>query len=257
MGVKEEKVLDTGQRVQGFLDAESAAIGTTVPAELRAELDGGVAQLGAAQVTKEALTEAATAEVAKQNGIRKEVSGDFLIPLGRIVRRAFPDSPDFQALVVSAGGTRKNQFIAKVTAALPVATAHAPELISKGMPADFVAQMQTAVAQLTASVAARGAHVGNKAEAVTAVTQSAKAIRDIVHIIDGNMRRALKTNQPLLAKWNSAKRVQATAVTPLPGGDLDGTTGTPDAPAAGTTTSAKPADGRAAITQSYAADPIA
>ncbi len=203
MQLTQQKVFDTGQRVRGFLDTQSSAIGTTVPAPFRAHLDTGVAQLGQAQVDQETLVKAVLAETAKQNAIRKEVSADFLIPIGRIVRRAFKTVPDFQALIVPAGLTRKGDFLGKVTAATAAAAAHAQDLIDKGMPADFIVQMQTAVTQLTASVETRAKLVGLKQQTVKTMKESTKSIRDAVHIIDGNMRRALKKNQPLLTNRHS------------------------------------------------------
>jgi hypothetical protein len=246
MQLTQQKVSDTGQRVQTFLDTQSSAIGTTVPALLRAQLDTAVAQVGQAQVDQETLTQAVLAETAKQNAIRKEVSADFLIPIGRIVRRAFKTAPDFQALIVSTRLTRKGDFVGKVTAATAAAATHAQDLIDRGMPADFIVQMQAAVTQLTTSTETRGKLVGLKQQTVKTLKDSTKSIRDTVHIIDGNMRRALKKNQPLLTNWNATKRVQATVVTPLPGGDLNATPSAPQpaAPAGApvaTTAPAKPA----------------
>jgi hypothetical protein len=246
MELTKEKVLETAQRVQVFLESQSAAIGTTVPAPFRAQLDTAVTQLSGAQVDQVTTAKAVTAEVAKQNALRKEIQVDFLIPIGRIVRRAFKTSPDFQALIVPAGLTRKGDFLGKVTAATAAAAAHAQDLIDRGMPADFIAQMQTAVGQLAASVETRGKQVGLKQQTVKTIAESTTAIRDVLHIIDGNMRRALKKNQPLLTNWVATKRIQATVVTPLPGGDLSATpsatpTPAPVAPAPVTTASAKPA----------------
>jgi hypothetical protein len=223
MQLTQDKVLDTGKRVQGFVDTQAPAIGTTVPAPLRAQLDTAVTQLSGAQVDQETLGQAAAAEIAKQDAIRKEVTTDFLIPIGRIVRRAFPTSPDFKVMIVSANLTRKGDFLNKVTTATAAAATHAQDLINNGMPADFIAQMQAAVGQLTASVDTRGKQVGLKKGATATMKQSTKAIRDGVHIIDGNMRRVLKNNQPLLTNWIATSRVQATVVTPLPGGDLSAT----------------------------------
>jgi hypothetical protein len=231
MMLTDQKVLDTGQRVQGFLETQGPAIGTTVPAPLRAKLDTAVTQLSGAQVDQETLGQAAAAEIAKQDAIRKEVSTDFLIPIGRIVRRAFKSSPDFKVLIVPAGLTRKGDFLGKVTTATAAAATHAQDLIDHGMPADFIAQMQTAVGQLTASVDTRSKQVGLKKGTATTIKLAVKAIRDTVHIMDGNMRRALKKNQPLLTNWIATKRIQATVVTPLPGGDLSATPSATPTPA--------------------------
>src|SRR5579862_3583820 len=246
MMLSDSNVLDTGKRVQGFLDTQGPAIGTTVPAPLRAQLDTAVTQLSGAQVDQQTLGQAVAAEIVKQDAIRKEVSTDFLIPIGRIVRRAFKNAPDFKAMVVPAGRTRKGEFLGQVTAATAAAATHAQDLINNGMPADFIAQMQTAVSQLTASVDTRGKQVGLKQGTTKTIKDASKAIRDAVHIMDGNMRRALKNNQPLLTNWIATKRVQATVVTPLPGGDIGATpsavpTPAPVAPAPVTTTPAKPA----------------
>jgi hypothetical protein len=235
MELTKQKVLDTGQRVQAFLDSQGPAIGTTVPAPLRAQLDTAVTQLSGAQVDQETLAKSVPAEIAKQNAIRKEVSVDFLIPIGRIVRRAFPTSPDFQALIVPAGVTRKGEFLGKVIAATAAAATHAQDLINNGMSADFIAQMQAAVGQLTASVDTRGKLVGLKQQTGKTIKLSTKAIRDAVHIMDGNMRRTLKKNQPLLTNWVATKRIQATVVTPLPGGDLNATPSAVPTPAPATT----------------------
>jgi hypothetical protein len=246
MQLTQQKVSDTAHRVQVFLDSQGAAIGTTVPAPFRAQLDTAVTQLSGAQVDQETLAKAVAAEVAKQNAIRREIQVDFLIPMGRIVRRAFKTTPDFQALIVPSGLTRKGDFLGKVTAAIAAAATHAQDLIDRGMPADFIAQMQTVVGQLAASVDTRGKQVGLKQQAVKTTTESTKAIRDVLHIMDGNMRRTLKKNQPLLTNWVATKRIQATVVTPLPGGDLNVTpsaapTPAPVVPAPVTTAPAKAA----------------
>src|SRR5258708_30391007 len=89
------------------------------------------------------------------------------------------------------------------------------------MAAALPPQKMAAVAQLATSVETRSKQVGLKQQPVKTLKDSSRAVRDVVHIIDGNMRRALKKNQPLLTNWIATKRIQATVVTPLPGGDLN------------------------------------
>ena len=80
-------------------------------------------------------------------------------------------------------------------------------------------------------------------QAGTGIKDSTKAIRSLLRVIDGNMKRALKKNQPVLANWVATKRIQATVVTPLPGGDLNATPSAPQpaAPAAATPVTTAPA----------------
>ena len=166
--------------------------------------------------------------------------------MGRIARHALGTSPDFEALVVPASVTRKGDFMNKVNAVAGAASKHEQDFVDHGMPADFIAQLGTAVGALNASVDTRGKQKGLLKQAGKAIKDSTKAVRDVLHVIDGNMKRALKKNQPLLANWVATKRIQATVVTPLPGGDLNVTPSAPQpvAPAVApvvTTASAKPA----------------
>ena len=242
MQLTQDKVGDTGKRVQEFLDSQADALGTAVPAPLRAKLDAAMAQFNTAKQEQQALFAVVPAEIAKQNAIRKELNVDLLGPVARIVRRAFKTSPDYQAVVVPSTLTRKGEFVSKVIAAADAAAKHEKDLLDHGMPVDFVAQLRAAVGQLEVSVDARGKQVGLLKQATQGMKDSTKAIRDALHIMDGQITRQLKKNQPLLANWVATKRIQATVVTPLPGGDLSAKTTTPSTTAvAATTASAKPA----------------
>lgn len=221
MELIQHNVSDTGERVQTFLDAQKAAIGAAVPTALRARLDSAVAQARAAQVDEQTFAAGAPAEITKQKAIQKEVKVDLLGPIARVVRRAFTTNPDFQVMIVSSNVLRKGDFVGKVSAVADAAALHEQDLIDNGLPADVVARLRGAVVQFTASAAARGTQLGSLKQARQTLKDSTKAIRDVVHIIDGNMKRELKANQPLLANWSATRKIQATAVIPMPTGDLN------------------------------------
>jgi hypothetical protein len=243
MELKDHNVFDTGRRVLTFLDSQSAVLGTTVPATLRAQLDTAVTQLAASGTDQESLDSSTRGEIVNQVAMRKALTVDFLDPMARIARHALRASPDFPALVVPASGLRKGDFMNKINAIVDAAAKHAQDFVDHGMPADFIAQLRAAVAALNASVDTRGKQKGLLKQAGQGIKDSTKAVRAVLHVMDGIMKRALKTNQPVLANWTATKRIQATVVTPLPGGDLNGTPSAPQpaAPAAATPVTTAPA----------------
>jgi hypothetical protein len=246
MELVQNNVSDTGRRVGALLDSESAVLGTVVPAPLRAQLDTAMTQLATSGQDQESLASSIRGEAANQVTMRKALKVDFLTPMGRIARHALRSSPDFEALVVPASVTRKGEFMNKVNAVAGAAAKHEKDFVDHGMPADFIAQLNTAVGALNASIDTRGKQKGLLTQATKGVKDSTKAVRDVLHVMDGIMKRALKKNQPLLANWVATKRIQATVVTPLPGGDLNAAPNAPQPAASavapvGTTASAKPA----------------
>lgn len=220
MQLTQLNVLDTGRRVQALLDSQSAALGAAVPPLLRAQLDTAVTQLASSGQDQEGLASATPGEIVNQGAMRAALKVDFLDPMARIARHALRGSPDFQTLVVLASVTRKGEFMNKVNAVADAAAKHEQDFIDRGMPADFIAQLRAAVGALNASIERHGKQIGLSRQAGKGIKDSTKAVRDLLHVIDGNMRRVLKGNQPLLANWIATKRIQATVVTPLPGGDL-------------------------------------
>src|SRR5258708_40172069 len=221
MQLAQHNVLDTGRRVQALLDSQSTVLGTTVPIPLRAQLDAAVTQLATSGQDQESLASAVRGAIVNQIAMRKEVKVDCLSPMARIARHALRAAPDFQALVVPAFGLRKGDFMNKVNAVADAAGKHEKDFVDHGMPADFLAQLQAAVAALNGSIDTRGKQLGLLKQAGRAIKAAAKAVRDVLHVMDGIMKRALRKKQPMLANWTATKRIQATVVTPLPGGDLN------------------------------------
>ena len=76
----------------------------------------------------------------------------------------------------------------------------------------------------------RAVLVGQQSAATEGAAQSVKTIRSVVKVINGALTSVLKKNAPLKANWVATKRIQATVVTPLPGGNA-GSPNTPQSPA--------------------------
>jgi hypothetical protein len=218
MKTPELHVLDTGQRVQDFLDSEATAVGTAVPAPLRGQLDAAVVQGRTAQAAQALLAGSIKGETATQAAIRASITTDFLRPIATAARHALTGAPDFTTLVPPAK-LRKADFASTVTAVAAAAAKYQQTFLDHGEPADFIAQLQAAVTQLETSASRRSVLVGQQTAATEGAAQAVKTIRSVLKVINGALTSVLKKNAPLKANWVATKRIQATVVTPLPGGN--------------------------------------
>jgi hypothetical protein len=233
------KTSDAGRRVQGFLDTHAAAVGNTVPAELRTELDTAVSQLGTYMQEQESNTGAAKGETANQAVLRTDVYERFLKPIAKIVKRKLPQAPEVPELVVPTRALRANSFVAKATAVADAAANYIPIFSVNGLAADFVPQMKAAIAKITASSDLRARQLSRKSTATAELKTADKAVKTIIDQIGSVITPALKGNTDALSDWAVSKRIHQTPVTPLPTGNLNVTpaaTGTTQQPAPTTPT---------------------
>jgi hypothetical protein len=223
-------VFDAARRVQGFLDAQAAIIGTAVPAPLRAQLDASVTQIAALQATQGANASAAKGETAKQKLLRGDLYAHLLNPVGGVARKQLRGVTEFPSLTVSAAFRESNKLLAKATELADAAAKYEKTFIDNGLPADFIAQVQAGVAAITASVVARGSDLTQRVTATAGMKVADKAARATIDTMNRALKKVLTANPALLAGWMAAKLVRQPVVTPLPTGSVS----TPTSPSPST-----------------------
>jgi hypothetical protein len=216
----EVRTLDAGRRVQVFLDAQAAAIGTVVSASLRAMLDAAVTQLVGFQAQQGTAEGTAKGETVNQAALRDDLYTRFMVPIGRTAKVELRSTPEYPMLVVPAVARRKIDFLAVANKFADAAAKHVDLLVQHGMAADFLTQLQAALAQTAASADARDRNLALKKSATEGCAVATKAVRDKIGQLDGILRAAFKKNTPFLADWLASKRVRQVPVTPLPGGGV-------------------------------------
>jgi hypothetical protein len=85
--------------------------------------------------------------------------------------------------------------------------------VEHGLPADFLEQLDAAMAALKASVDARGVARSRIAGATTTLASERSLGLQIVTMIDATLAHALKSDPATLASWHQAKRVTVKGVT--------------------------------------------
>jgi hypothetical protein len=213
-------VLDMGRRVQGFLDAQAAVIGTAVPAPLRAKLDDAVTKLAGFQAEQGASDSAAKGETAKQQLLRETIYLNFLYPIEGIAKKHLRGVTEFPSLVVSSTFKASNKLLAKAGEAADAAATYEKTFVDNGLPPDFLAQLRAGVAQVTASVNARAQDLTQRVAATAGLVAADKALRATVDTMNRSLKAALRSNSAILAGWTATKLIRQPVVTPLPTGSV-------------------------------------
>lgn len=215
MQLSHSNTLDALRRVQGFLDAQAAALGILVPLLLRTRLDAAVTQLAAFELQQSTAAGTAKGETGNQAVIRKDIRKRFMEPIARIAKASLREVGEYPTMVVSSSTLRNGDFLGAVQTLADSAAKNEKALLDHGMPTDFLVQLRAAITQLTASKAAQGQNVAQRQTATKGIKDTNKVGHDVLALLNSIIAPALKHNTPLLAGWKAAKKVVAT-LTSLP-----------------------------------------
>ena len=211
--------LDAVRRVQAFFDRHAAVIGSLVSPDTRAELDGDATQLATSQLEQSQTAGISRAETANQAVYRKDFYFRFMRPIRRIARAKLATAPELPDLVAPSTGVRNGDFVKNAEALASSAAKHEKVFVSKGMAADFLVQLNAAIAQLGASRDAQSEAAVRGQAATKSITEANKNARDLLAVLDSVITPAVRHNAQLLAEWKASKKIIGkTALPPQPTG---------------------------------------
>jgi hypothetical protein len=240
MQLKYVRSMQAGERSQAFLNAQAAILGPVIPPEVRAELDTLVAQLQGLKLEQETARMTSNTLTTGIKAMRADLAENFITPIGSIAVRKLARVPEFQALVMPLSIRQLADFRTRLDAMIQAAAKYESYFISGGLPADFLAQLKTAAANLAASGEDRGRNVVRRIAASDGIVKTVRELQGVIDQLDAVLTPVLKTKPTLLADWTASKTVIQTAVNPLPTGPVADATGTP-APDIAPATPANPA----------------
>ena len=234
MRKKENAVYSAGQRAQGFLDENEAALGTTVDfSAARKRLDDVVAEFAVHAVEQNVNDRDTRGETAKQLQLRLHLLTDIMRPIAEIARRNLRTTPEFESLHMPRQ-VYGPAFLASAKGMATAATIHKEVLIERGMPADFLEQFQSALKVFETSVNDREKSRTMRIGATQGLAVQEQECRSVLKVLDALVGRALRGNPVLLATWKSARAIHR-----RPGGS--GTSSTPSSTAPATPAATTPA----------------
>lgn len=209
MQSKQKKVIASFQRVQSFLGANPPPAPASY-AEPQQVLDDVVAKLSdhaASQVSGKRLSQA---EQRRQDSLTKKLRERHLRPIAAIARAHVADTPGIEkALHYPPGNMALLDLIATSQAIRDDIEQYQPLFIKNGRPADFLAQLDAAIAAVKECVASRGQKVGRHVGARAGLRKELLRGRKAVDMLDTIVTVAFDGQDDVLAEWQTAKRVQS------------------------------------------------
>ena len=220
-------------RAQRFLDENAAALASFVDiATARKRLEELIASFTTQAEDQNTNDRQVKGETAKQRQLREQLTTDLLQPIAEIARRNLRTTPEYMALKMPRRVTGP-KFLADASGMLHAATIHKDTLIERGMPASFLDEFQSALAQLKQSASDREHSRTRRMGATKGLTAHEKDGRSLLKVLDALVRRALRDNVTALGEWEGARAIRRVPVT--------GTTTPTPAPTNQTTTATSPA----------------
>ena len=228
---RENAVLSALQRAQGFFEENAGAL--TNAGDLtsaRKRLDAIVASFTTHAVEQNVTDRDVKGETAKQRQLRETLRLEQLRPIAEIARRNLRTVPEFKALQMPRQTTVGPAFIASAKGMADAATIHKETLIERGLPADFLEQFQSALAQLDVSVSDREKSRTRRMGATKGLAFEAQEGRSVLKVLDALVRPALRGNESLLRTWEGARAIHrrpGAASTAAPTSSVTAASGTP------------------------------
>jgi len=231
---RQNVVLQALLRAQRFLEENAAALSSFVDiATARKRLEDLIAAFTTQAEDQNASDRQVKGENAKQRQLREQLATDLMRPIAEIARRNLRSTPEFMSLKMPRHVTGA-KYLAEAAGMLHAATIRKDTLIERGMPADFLEQFQSGLAQLKQSESDRGQSRAQRMGATKGLRSHEQDGRSILKVLDALVRRAFRDNATALGEWEGARAIRRLPVT---------ATATPTpAPTNQTTTSTSPAN---------------
>ena len=177
----QERMYNSSRRIQAFLDANDAVLGTINKSGMRAELDAVVAALGQSGTQQASGRVNAIGETAKQRSLRLALRLNHMQPIASVARAKLRTVPNFQAMTMPDPSIRVIGLLAHANGMAEAAAPYAEVFVDAGLPQEFLTRLTAAADAVKASIdaraAARGQRTGATGTLKSLVSRARLAIR--------------------------------------------------------------------------------
>jgi hypothetical protein len=198
--------------VKTFLEAHVAALGAVVNTGARRNLDAAIAELSSHAAKQTGSYLDAKGSTQRQGALRRVLLRDHMAPIARIAAAELPHTEAMKPLRMPSGRPTAEKLAAAADGMAEIAAKYADVFIEQGLPADFVARLAAAASAVLGVIGDRDQSYSQRKGATTGLKEKLSHGRKVVRILDSFVQTALQDDLPLLAEWNSIKRVRNTPV---------------------------------------------
>jgi hypothetical protein len=212
MQARQQKLIESYQRIKTFLDEHTSAETPGFPAAVAAftAVFTKLSQHSSAQVVGRQMSRAERRRLAS---LLRKLRDFHMKPIVTIAKTEIETQPGitdaFQLLKGSAGPVR---VLAAAKAMRETAERFTPTFIAAGRPADFLTRFDTAIQAVEAALGDHARNIGTKVGAGAGLARELRKARRATEILDSLVKEAFEANDVILEKWRSAKRVRALPV---------------------------------------------
>ena len=218
---RQQKLIESFQRVQAFL-ATHESPGAAGLAEAKAILDAAVEELldhSSAQLFGRQLSKAERMRVKAR---MKRLRGQHMLPITAIAKLRADRLPGLaDELKMPVGGLGAGRLVHAARAMRNAAAQHVPLFVEAGRPADFLAQLDAAIASIEQALGGHALNIGTKVGANAGLKDQLRRARRAVDLLDPLVKTAFEGNAVVLARWQAAKRVKGGAAFASPDGSAE------------------------------------
>lgn len=146
-------------------------------------------------------------ETARSRSLRAELRAIHVQPIVSAARICAVHNPALASVTMPGSRLRTQALLAATLGIIETAHANEAALIDAGLPPTFLADVDAAITRLRTSLDDR-AHYGSRRTGATVglLTTEGRA-REVIKIVDAQMRTLIGDNAPLLAEWKSSIRI--------------------------------------------------
>jgi hypothetical protein len=202
---KQFRVLQALNRVQAFLDTNTADLGEVSATGTRDKLEAAIAEMELHAAGQDPLRHSRRGEQASQWRLRTAIRELWMIPIVRIGRAQ--ELAELRALLLPPANANIQGFLEAARGIAATATRHAEVFVSEAMPADFAERFSAAIDELEATVGerqnTRGLRSGASEGLRAAVTKGLRALA----ILDALIVPRIKGDRALLGTWQAVRKV--------------------------------------------------
>jgi hypothetical protein len=208
----QERIYNTGRRIQAFLVANDAVLGTINKSGMRSDLDTIVNALGDSGGEQAAGRVNAIGETARQRTLRLALRLNHMQPIASVAKAKLRTVPNFHSMTMPSPNTRIVSLLAHAHGMAEAAQPYTQVFIDAGLPDDFVAKLTAAADAVKTSIDTRAAARGQRSSATGTLKELENRARLVFKAQNDFVVPILVADvahSGLLAEWRKARRVDS------------------------------------------------
>lgn len=190
-----------------FLDAHKAEAPVTAASGARKKLDAAITDLAVHMTDQSGGTVTAKLGTKNVKALRVALLRQNMAPISRIAKVTFSGVQELTPLKTPRGTPSNERLVAAARGMAQAAAPHADVFISDGLPADFIARLNTAADALLVAKDARTRVKGKTSGATKGLITRLKEARQVISVLDGLLSVELAGQPVLLKDWKTIKRL--------------------------------------------------